>query len=415
LQRATAALAANRLTEPAGDNALELFKSALAAKPDDAAAQTGLAEVHERLLARVENALLEERLDEATSALEAARKAGIANSRISFLSVQLAKSRSQKQAAEAKNKADNQQRNDDTQGHEALRLASARISEGRLLEPVGDSARDHLNRARQLAPNDPDVAQQATQFGARLLQEARSAIARRDQSAAERLIGAARGFASGTDIDAASRDLAASRARGVAEERARIFGLANERVSQDRLIEPASDNAKFYLLSLRDTDPNYPGLPAALQELGSRLVVKARRAQSLQQYSAAQRLLDEARSLGYSSAEMTSVTTDIKAAVEQEKFRANIVPAGAMQRVRGVDPVYPPEALKNGREGWVELDFTVDRSGAVKDVVIHAAEPSGTFEKAAADALARWRFKPTLRDGVAVEQRSRVRMKFKIA
>ena len=67
-------MAANRLTEPPGDNALELYSQAQAGNPADAQARAGLAEVHERLLARAENALLEERLDEAAAAIETARK-----------------------------------------------------------------------------------------------------------------------------------------------------------------------------------------------------------------------------------------------------------------------------------------------------------------------------------------------------
>jgi hypothetical protein len=53
-ERKQPVLAANRLTEPAGDNALELYSEAQARNPTDAAARAGLAEVHERLLARAD-------------------------------------------------------------------------------------------------------------------------------------------------------------------------------------------------------------------------------------------------------------------------------------------------------------------------------------------------------------------------
>jgi len=95
LAHAAAALAANRLTEPPGDNALELYSGLQARNPADAEARAGLAEVHERLLARAENALLEERLEEAGAAIETARKSGVESGRIAFLSAQLAKLREQ--------------------------------------------------------------------------------------------------------------------------------------------------------------------------------------------------------------------------------------------------------------------------------------------------------------------------------
>ena len=94
LTHAAAALAANHLVSPATDNALDLYQRALAEYPSDLTARAGLNEVHERLLARAENALLEERLDEAAAAIQTARKAGAASERIAFLSTQLARSRS---------------------------------------------------------------------------------------------------------------------------------------------------------------------------------------------------------------------------------------------------------------------------------------------------------------------------------
>jgi hypothetical protein len=99
LARAAAALAANRLTAPAGDNALELYLRASAQSPADPLARAGLAEVRDRLLARAENALLEERLDEAGAAIETARRSGVESGRIAFLSAQLAKLRDQVRAA----------------------------------------------------------------------------------------------------------------------------------------------------------------------------------------------------------------------------------------------------------------------------------------------------------------------------
>jgi TonB family protein len=62
---------------------------------------TPLADVQERLLARAENALLEERLDEVALAIEAARKAGVESGHIAFLTAQLAKSRQRTLAAQA--------------------------------------------------------------------------------------------------------------------------------------------------------------------------------------------------------------------------------------------------------------------------------------------------------------------------
>jgi tetratricopeptide (TPR) repeat protein len=99
LKRAAAALAANRLTQPSGDNALQLYQRMLAQNPADPAARAGLAEVRERLATRANNALLEERLEDAGAAIDAARRAGVDSGRIAFLSAQLTQARGRRKGA----------------------------------------------------------------------------------------------------------------------------------------------------------------------------------------------------------------------------------------------------------------------------------------------------------------------------
>jgi hypothetical protein len=102
LARAQAALASNRLTAPRGDNALELYLEASAQSPADPVARAGLADVRDRLLARAENALLEERLDEAAADIETARHSGVESGRIAVLTAQLTKLKDQLRAARSR-------------------------------------------------------------------------------------------------------------------------------------------------------------------------------------------------------------------------------------------------------------------------------------------------------------------------
>ena len=98
LLQAATAMAANRLTEPSGDNALELYLRELAIDPVNADARAGLAEIHERLCARAQEALLEKHLDVAAAAIETARKAGVESGRIALLTAEIAKSREEVKA-----------------------------------------------------------------------------------------------------------------------------------------------------------------------------------------------------------------------------------------------------------------------------------------------------------------------------
>jgi len=67
-------------------------------------------------------------------------------------------------------------------------------------------------------------------------------------------------------------------------------------------------------------------------------------------------------------------------------------------------PDYPPRALANGVEGWVQVRFTVTAVGTVIDAVVVDAAPKNTFDDAALKALARWRYNPKVEGGVGVER-----------
>ena len=60
----------------------------------------------------------------------------------------------------------------------------------------------------------------------------------------------------------------------------------------------------------------------------------------------------------------------------------------------------------------VDVQLVVRPDGSVTDVIITGAEPAGVFEQAAVDAVKKWRYKPVERDGHAIDQRARLRMKF---
>jgi len=190
---------------------------------------------------------------------------------------------------------------------------------------------------------------------------------------------------------------------------------ANERLLQDRLIEPENDNAKYYLLTLRRLDPNNAALPAAMQDLGSRLLAKARRAFTLQQYEAARSWLDAAAGIGPATPESASLQHDLDAALAKQALLTTLVPANQLTLLKSVQPIYPTKAENAKTEGWVELDFTVSESGAVKDVSVHAVSTPGVFEDAAVKAVSQWRYKPFLSDGKQVPVRTEIRVRFSLS
>ncbi len=70
-----------------------------------------------------------------------------------------------------------------------------------------------------------------------------------------------------------------------------------------------------------------------------------------------------------------------------------------------VSPEYPPRAAARNIEGWVQVRFNITSTGSVTDVMVVGSEPQGYFEKAAVDAVARWRYSPKVEGAVSVERR----------
>ncbi len=69
-----------------------------------------------------------------------------------------------------------------------------------------------------------------------------------------------------------------------------------------------------------------------------------------------------------------------------------------------VEPQYPMRAAQRGIEGWVELRFTISKTGGVKDVVVTKAHPRRVFEKAAVSAVRKWKYNPKVENGEVVER-----------
>jgi len=67
-----------------------------------------------------------------------------------------------------------------------------------------------------------------------------------------------------------------------------------------------------------------------------------------------------------------------------------------------VAPVYPSRALSRGLEGFVDMSFTVTTTGSVKDPIV-LQSTSSLFERAATQAVLKFKYKPRVVDGVPVE------------
>jgi TonB family protein len=336
------------------------------------AVQGVLMEAQERLLARARAALDLKRLDEAAATIEAARKAGIATERVAQLATELAAARERAKMTPA--------------AASPAAAAPAATSSAVASPAATPSMAKAPAAATQVAPAPAATAPAVT------LPAAAAPAAPTTQHATERRVTEAESGNAGRGND--------------------LMRSARQSIAQDHLIEPENDNAQYYLLALRKLDPQYAGLADLTEDLGGRLAAKGRASVNAQQYEAARDWLDHAAAVGYVSPQADAVRHDLEAALARQAFMADVISANQLTLVKSVQPQYPPKAEKSSIEGWVELDFTVTDSGAVEDVTVDGAKPSGVFEAAATTALLQWRYKPLVRDAKAVATRARIRIRF---
>ena len=113
--------------------------------------------------------------------------------------------------------------------------------------------------------------------------------------------------------------------------------------------------------------------------------------------------------IGISAGVDTSMSLDTGGGFSMASADGDAVP---MVRV---PPQYPERAQQRGIEGRVLIEFTISKSGSVKDPKVIAYEPSTIFNKAALKAVSQWKYNPKIEDGKAVEQKGiRIAIPFRL-
>lgn len=391
LTRADAALASGALVAPPGQNAVDLYKQALHRNGSDPRPAAGIENVIGKLLSAAEDQLSTQHLDEAQKLTDQARALQPDHLRVAFLSTQIGKARERfvlnqarqaassgniegaiavldganqddkhsAPAADARQELEQQKLNDRV--NEYLAKASERLGDGQLIEPAQDNARFFIESARAIAPDEPQVQQAQKQLEERLVTEARKSLAGGNAQAAQHWIDAA----------------------------------ADSGVSRDEISDLTKETQRVQMSAKADA-----------------MLAEAKAAVQRQDYVGARRWLIEAHDAGMDDASISAVEHDMTVAQDNAKRATEVVPAATLELAKYVPPVFPVLARQRGLTGWVDVQLHVKGDGSVSDVIIMGAEPVGVFEQAAVDAVKKWRYKPVERDGHAVDQRARLRMKF---
>jgi TonB family protein len=407
--RAELARQEGRLAEPVGDNALDHYLAILALAPTDQPARDGVSSVVDTLFGRAEESLLVGSLEGAAAALDHVRRVDPASSRLAFLDAQLARGLAalavspSLPTAEAAAPAATP-----TELDSVLNLAAARLRRGQLLSPAGDSARAYLDRATELGRTDPRVAELRRDLAAALIAAARL-VADADVAAATSLAAeAGRLGAEPALLAALESELTAVRAR----ESQQRLEIARARVRSGALFAPAGDSALDQLARLQADAPDLPGLAEAWEALRQAGVLATQGALETRNWTAADTQLAGLAQVPGGVAVAAPLAADLAAGRLQESYLATAGLASELRVQSSVPVVYPPDALARGIEGWVDLEYVVDRTGQPRNLVVVQSSPQGRFDAAALAAVEQHRYVPFEVDGRVYERRLRQRVRF---
>jgi protein TonB len=93
-------------------------------------------------------------------------------------------------------------------------------------------------------------------------------------------------------------------------------------------------------------------------------------------------------------------------------FSAGLSDRDPLPLVR-VEPQYPPQAARRGLEGWVHVRFTITTAGTVEGAEV-VKSSHGMFERAALEAVGKWKYQPQTKDGKPVEAQSETVLRFEM-
>lgn len=427
LDQAALALSQGKLVDPPEDNALELYRAVLARDPGNRTAQRGIESVADELLVQAERALMEQDLARLASAVDAARSARPDHPRLEFFRIQLERELARQPGATQARAAGSGAAaappapavTDDTAARvqSLVQLANDRMRSNRLVGGK-DSAQAQLLAARKLAPEDAGVQQGIAALSAQLQKNAAAAIRENRLDEANNWVTQAATLEVDREAIAVLRtDIEAARIGNVRAERAKLLVLANQRIAQGRLLEPAGDSARHYIDLLRAADPAFDGLADTDALFATRALTDARQLVAAGTLERAETLVRAAADTGAPASEVAAVNGEIAAARSARQAaarKAEVLPETAMRRTKVVAPSYPQRALEKGIQGWVDIEFTIGADGTVRDAVVKAAEPAGTFDRAALNSVERWRYEPRLINGAAVDTRVSTRVRFQL-
>ena len=347
-------------------------------------------------------AIREARFEDANTALEAARSLNLTDSEeIDVVENELTEARSARRA------------------EDVLAMANARLDDGDLLSPPNDNARYYFELALTNDPENVAARQGLSVIASKLALQARSETDNDNLEAAEILLVDANALdPDNGELAAAIAALADKRAE-IAEQRreaeARRRAEAEKQAADARAeAERAAEKERAAALAAT-VEPVAEAVELPAEETASENTAEttASEATTVEQASD---LVQSANPDADGAVDTDDTQTETIDAADSRSAALNMTPStvSELKRTKYVAPKYPRAAQRRNLSGWVDVVFTVDRSGLVKDVEARNSEPGDTFVASAIKAVEKWEFEPVIENGEVIEKRTGVRLMFAV-
>ncbi|WP_206861944.1 energy transducer TonB [Lysobacter changpingensis] len=249
-------------------------------------------------------------------------------------------------------------------------------AENRLYAPAGDNAVEYYLALRDKAPGDAAVSSALTDLLPMTVIATEQSVNREDFAEAQRLAALLE------KADAQHPALARLKTSIAAQQDASV-----KRAAQQQLSAEEEARKKVELEKKRAEDQKKQQEEAARQLAAQQAASRQADDKAAADRAAEQRAA-EARAAEQRAAEQRA------AAARQAAAAPATADASDLRPLSMPPPRYPPEALRAGTSGEVQVEFTVGTDGSVTAARVVRSNPARIFDREAVNAVRKWRFQP---------------------
>lgn len=255
--------------------------------------------------------------------------------------------------------------------------ARTAYAESRLYAPAGDNAMEYNLALRDKQPTDAGVSSALTDLMPMAVIATEQSRDREDFAEALRL--------------QALIEKADARHPALPRLKASIAAAQQDvtRRAEEQQLTAAEEAARQVELAAERATQQQQQQQQAAQQLAAQ--------QQAETQAAAQRETEQRAAAARAAEEQAAAARAAQQAAQAPPPAPRPAPAAANTELRAIStpaPSYPPEALRSGQSGEVQVEFTVNPDGSVASARVVRASPPRVFDREAVSAVRRWRFEP---------------------